>query len=350
MNYRGINYDVGINSREGPLSREEFDVNVVEKEIETISSELKCNAIRIYGYDISRLVIASEFALKNNLCVFFSPYAINASLKDTADYILRGAKEAEMLRARYTNVVFVVACELSIFSQGFICGNTTAARLRRMFNPLSLLLHAAGLRRGYNRRLNLFFHTTMPNIRKQFKGEITYASGTWEDVDWSLFDIVGIDHYRSSFNKTTYRNEMKGYFRYNKPVAVLEFGCCCYKGADEKGAAGWMIVDWDKERPELKGNYPRDESVQSGYLKELLDICREEDVSGAFVFTFVQPSLVYDEDPKYDLDMASYGIVRMLKPQNAPSKDIPWTPKMSFYMLREYYTTLSDSSPRGRIE
>ena len=109
-------------------------------------------------------------------------------------------------------------------------------------------------------------------------------------------------------------------------------------------------MDWDKERPELKGNYMRDESVQSGYLKELLDICSEEDVSGAFVFTFVQPSLVYDEDPKYDLDMASYGIVRMVKPQSAPSHDPSWVPKMSFYMLRDYYSALSNSSLRERIE
>ena len=79
MHYRGINYDVGINSRAGTLSRKEFDADVIGKEIDIISADLKCNAIRIYGYDISRLVTASECALKNNLTVFFSPYNINAT-------------------------------------------------------------------------------------------------------------------------------------------------------------------------------------------------------------------------------------------------------------------------------
>ena len=153
--------------------------------------------------------------------------------------------------------------------------------------------------------------------------------------------MVGIDHYRSSFNKSSYRDELKAYFRFHKPVVVLEFGCCCYKGADEKGGAGWMIVDWRKERPELQGDYIRDESVQSDYLKELLDIFTEENVAGSFVFTFVQPSYVHDENPKYDLDMASYGIVTMRGPGDHNSyKDLPWVPKKAFHMLSDYYSRI----------
>jgi len=337
MKYRGINYDVGNNFRKGLSSRQEFDPAVVEKEIGIIRSELHCNAIRISGFDISRLVTASEFALKNNLTVFFSPSSINASLQETEEYILHSAEAAEQLRAKYGNVVFVTGCELSFFSRGFIAGDFPAARLQRLFGPLSLLLDRAGVPRGYNRKLGSFLAKIMPGIRERFGGEITYASGTWETVDWSLFDIVGIDHYRSLFNQSTYRDELKRYFRYNAPVVVLEFGCCCYRGAEDKGGAGWMIVDWDREQ--LNGDYTRDESVQADYLMQLLDIFSEEKVAGSFVFTFVQPSYVYNDDPRHDLDMASYGIVKMVKPPYRHLEtDLPWIPKKAFSTVAAYYS------------
>jgi hypothetical protein len=39
----------------------------------------------------------------------------------------------------------------------------------------------------------------------------------------------------------------------------MEFGCCTYKGAEDKGAedkgaTGWAIVDWEKAKPEIKLN------------------------------------------------------------------------------------------------
>ena len=339
MQYRGINYDVGNNYRKGRSSREEFDPAVIETEIGIIHTELHCNAIRISGYEISRLVMASEYALAYGLTVFFSPSNINASRKETENYILRGARAAEELRVKYGNVILVAGSELSLFSQGFIRGETTDTRLRLMFGPLSILLNAARISRGYNKNLNAFFKKILPEIRKLFGGQVTYASGTWESVDWSLFDLVGIDHYRSSFNKSVYRDQLKRYFRHGRPVVVLEFGCCCYRGAEDKGPTGWMIVDWDRDRPELKGNFVRDESVQVDYLRDLLDIFSDEAVSGAFVFTFVQPSYLSDENPMYDLDMAGYGIVKVLPKGSGPSfRNMPWVPKKAFSFLAGYYS------------
>lgn len=100
-----------------------------------------------------------------------------------------------------------------------------------------------------------------------------------------------------------------------------------------------MIVDWEKEKPELKGNFTRDESVQSEYLKDLLDIFTEVNISGSFVFTFAQPSYVYNENPKYDLDMACYGIVKMLETKSIASYEgMSWVPKKAFYMVSDYYS------------
>lgn len=260
---------------------------------------------------------------------------MNASEQETRDYILESAGKAEELRKKYQNVVFVLGCELSIFEKGFIKGQTTDARPRLMFNPFSILLNMAGVKRKYNKRLNRFLHGIMPSVRESFKGEITYASGSWEIIDWEIFDIVGIDHYRAKYNKSFYRDELRKYFSFNKPVAVLEFGCCTYKGAEDKGGAGWLIVDWKKNPPEIKGNYTRDELVQSDCLRELLDIFVEENVLGAFAFTFVQPSLIHNEDPRYDLDMASYGIMTPVK--GASGSKVDYVKKKAFPMLADYY-------------
>jgi hypothetical protein len=52
-----------------------------------------------------------------------------------------------------------------------------------------------------------------------------------------------------------------------------------------------------------------DEGLQA---RELLDMHQVEaaGVAGVFVFTFVAPRLTYDDDPRLDLDVASYGLVR----------------------------------------
>ena len=55
MFLRGINYDVGTYYRKGELSRPEFDESVIKKELGIIRNELHCDAVKITGYDVSRL-------------------------------------------------------------------------------------------------------------------------------------------------------------------------------------------------------------------------------------------------------------------------------------------------------
>ncbi len=59
---KGINYDIGTYTRgkNGLSSREIFDPVVVKREIQIIKHDLHCNAIRISGQEISRLILASE--------------------------------------------------------------------------------------------------------------------------------------------------------------------------------------------------------------------------------------------------------------------------------------------------
>ena len=92
----------------------------------------------------------------------------------------------------------------------------------------------------------------------------------------------------------------------------------------------------------VKNNYIRDEEVQAKYIAELLDIFREENLAGAFVFTFVNPSYAHNKDPLHDLDMAGYGIVKIIGDTGEESyKGLPWTPKKAFYRLGEYYRNMN---------
>jgi len=340
MNLKGINYDIGTITTRGGLTREIFDLSVVRKEIEIIKNELHCNAIRISGLSIERIAGAAEIACSLGLTVWFSPSMPYENQENTLEYIIRGSRAAEQLRTSFSNIVFVLGCELSLFTGGFVPGDTGEERMKNMFSPFSLIKNMAGVPRTYNKRLNKFLSKAVSRVKTIFQGQVTYASGTWEKVDWQIFDVVGVDFYRSAFNQKTFLSSLQQYKLTGKPVCITEFGCCAYKGADQKGAMGWAIADWKKDSPELKGVFSRDEQVQADYLVELLNIFNSENIAGAFVFTFIMYNYVYSDDPKHDMDMASFGIVRSMPDKYQGSyKNLPWLPKKAFARLANFYLT-----------
>ncbi|HMH20172.1 MAG TPA: hypothetical protein VK563_00280 [Puia sp.] len=336
MRYLGINYDTGTKTTTGGLTREVFSVNIVRREIELIRHELHCNAIRISGDDIGRIVTAAEIALATGLTVWFSPSLRYKNQDITLQHIIQGANAAERLRRQYPDIIFVAECELTLFTSGFVKGETGMDRMKRMFGLPGVLMNMLGMRRRYNDRLNDFLLRAMREIRMRFHGQVTYASGPWEKVNWDLFDIVGVDLYRASYNKQTYEKDLQHYKKPGKLLSITEFGCCTFHGADDKGAMGWAIVDWKQARPALKGKYVRDETVQSNYLLELLELFDREDVFAAFVYTFASYNYLYNEDPAYDLDLAAYGVMRVLESNETGIKGLPLMPKKSFFQLGGY--------------
>ena len=123
-------------------------------------------------------------------------------------------------------------------------------------------------------KLNGFLAATAEAARGRFGGPLTYASGMWEPVDWSPFDIAATDAYRDAGNAGTFRSELRKQVRHGKPLAVTEFGCCAYAGAGDRGGMGWAIIDDSAGPPRLDGDYVRDESEQVRYLEELHDDLR----------------------------------------------------------------------------
>jgi hypothetical protein len=60
----------------------------------------------------------------------------------------------------------------------------------------------------------------------------------WEAVDWSLFDFVGVDHFRDARIKDRYVEMLEPLARYGKPVVVTEFGMRAYQGRRAPAPSG----------------------------------------------------------------------------------------------------------------
>ncbi|HEY6284082.1 MAG TPA: abortive infection protein [Ktedonobacteraceae bacterium] len=333
MKHKGVNYDVGFGLG-GLVSRPTIDAEVVHRELEIIKNDLHCNAVRISGRDIDRLMLAAEEALKQGLEVWLSPALYDKNDLETLDYIVECARAAETLRKQWPQLVFILGCELTLFMQGIFEGSNVFERLS---NPTIRENMIAG---AHNKLLNAFLAKTNEAVRQVFQGQVTYASVPFEAVDWNVFDFVCLDHYRATGNKNSYGAQLKPYFAHNKPVIITEVGCCTYQGAEDAGGMGWAIIDQTKTPPQrLDGDYVRDEGLQERELTDLLGILEDSEVDGTFVFTFVSPPLTYNEDPRRDLDMASYSLVKSYAGKHGVSyPDMTWEPKESFKAVADYYS------------
>lgn len=344
MKWKGVCYDVG-RVLYGNW-RPDYDLKTVQRELEIIQNDLHCNAVRICGKDINRLTVASEYALQLGLDVWFSPELWNKSPEATHHYTASAAEAAEALRKKWPEkLVFSVGSELTLFMKGIIEGRTLWNRMRNAF---------AGdfVKSGqHNKPLNAYLSQVTNAVRNVYKGPITYASLPFEQVDWSIFDFIGIDHYRATRIKDTYADRLKPLVAQGKPVIIMEFGCCTYQGAEAAGGQAFNIIDMKSlvihqipllgrfVQPRLKGRYVRDEALQAREITDALTIFDEEGVTGAFVFTFVFPNNPYNEHPQNDLDMASYSLVKSYAgdKHGTTYPDMTWEPKESFARVAEYY-------------
>jgi hypothetical protein len=316
---RGINYDTGFFPG-GHGSRSHFDLEDVRRDMHVIAHDLHCTAVRISGGDPERLSAAAAVAAAEGLEIWFAPFPCEMTAGQLRPFLADCADRAEAVRVgNHAPVVLVLGCELSLFAAGFLPGDTVYQRIDRLMSG-----GGAGIRTVAT-QLDKFFVDVVADARERFAGPITYASGTWEFIDWTPFDIVAVDAYRDRSNAGTYAEELRSMVaRHDKPVVVSEFGCCTYAAAGDRGGLGWDI--------DVNGDYVRDEGEQVRYMTECLDAFDAAGVDSAFWFTFAGFAQV-DQ-----LDLASYGLVRMVG-------ESTWEPKESFHALAKAYG--SDGVPDG---
>ncbi|WP_342379934.1 hypothetical protein NVS55_10310 [Myxococcus stipitatus] len=338
MRARGISYSTGFLFK-GSSSRESFDPEVVQRELRIIRDDLHCNAVRIMGGDPERLELAASFAAGLGLEVWFSPYPLGLSPEEMLALFADCAVRAERLRRDGAEVVFVTGAELSLMNHGFLPGNTPDERLALLKQPDRLRTVLGEV----STRINAFLHTAVAQVRERFGGKVTYAAVPLERVDWTPFDIVSMDLYRSSEFVSQFREGVRSLVAQGKPVAMTEFGAASYQGAGDRGAHGLEVVEYCQETGaplRLKGEYVRDEAGQARYLRELLEVFDTEGVDSTFVFTFALHDHLHRPDgaPQEDLDLASYGLVRVLdQGRGVTYPDMPWEPKAAFTELARFH-------------
>jgi len=352
MNRKGICYDVG--SYMAFNWRPHFDGEQVRRELEIIKDDLHCNAVKITGTDLGRLSLAARHAVESGLEVWFCPTLWDRPADETLQYLARGARAAEDVRQGRDDVVFVTEGELTLFMQGILEGKTLQ---RRIANPNFMAKVKAG---EHNKPLNEFLAKATQAVRSVFHGKVSYASLVWEQVDWSLFDFVGVDHYRAAKIEDKYVQMLEPSFKHGKPVVVTEIGYATTHGGVGDGglllsSAGLEegLIDEKSRffhyklpligrfvRPRLNGEHVRDEAWQAKKLVETLDILEKAGVDGAFISLFISEITPYSDEARYDLDMASMSLVKYFEGgrRGTTYPDMSWEPKESFRAVAEYYS------------
>ena len=294
LNVRGVSYLVD--------GAEPDDLG---RDLTLIAQELHCNAVMLIGRDTDRLMSGARLALEIGLAVYVRPDATDLRSEDMLSQLATVAGLAEELRVEHSDrVTLLVGSEFSHTVGGIVPGP-------RSFIRLALILrYRRVLRRRIQRRLADLLTRAAEVARNQFTGPLTYSAAAWEEVDWTIFDLVGVSLYRSARNRGNYRERVRALAHdHGRPLLITEFGCGAFVGADDRGAGSFQIVNWFSDPPRIRGDFARDESVQAGYLSNLIDLYDTGDVHGCFVFTYAMPGYPRSDDPAYDLDKAGFGLI-----------------------------------------
>ena len=123
-------------------------------------------------------------------------------------------------------------------NNGFLPGDTFDERLEALNEPHRL----RELLPEVTARVDEFLAKAAALVRERFGGKITYAAIQFERVDWTRFDIVSVDLYRSIGIADRFAEGVRAHVALGKPVAITEFGSASYRGAGDRGARGLEIV------------------------------------------------------------------------------------------------------------
>jgi hypothetical protein len=344
MQQKGVLYDVGRVL--GQDWRPDYTPAVVRRELEIIQADLRCNAVRLCGYDLGRLVPAAEEALDLGLQVWLSPELWNASPARTLAYISAAAAAAEPLRRRFPDrLVFSVGNELTLFMRGIVRGRTFVRRTRlpALRKAIRNDLHTAPLR--------AFLTEAAKAVRDVYDGPISYSALTFEQVDWDLFDLIGINHYWNTGTADRYEATLTPPLATGKPVVVTELGfpACTdatdpdmltlYNATTTSLLAQRLPIIGRRLRPRVRHIRQRDEPLQARLLGDQLALLDRIGVDGAYIMSFTFPLAPYDPDPHHDIDATSLSLVRTLPrgEHGTTYPDMPWEPKQGFYAVADYY-------------
>ncbi|MDX2974035.1 hypothetical protein [Kribbella solani] len=329
---KGVAYDTGGGRDED--SRAYWRARVVRNEIHAIRDRLHASWVSVYGSDVRRLIGTAKVVLDAGMTVSIQPRSFDEPQVAALEKLRKVAVKAERLRRRYDNeVILVIGCEFMLFTPDIAMGATFAERVAYLSRPD---LDRVALQR----RFQAFCAKMVKVARDNFNGRITYgAASDLEQVDWSRFDIIGLDYYSYHANRAGHTKELARFRRWNKPILILEFGCCTFTGAAKVGGMGWGIVDYSGDVPVIPPQYVRNEQEQADHLSNMLGVFASEGFLGASPYTFISPDAPHrPHDRPHDEDIAAYSLCKVHRSDDAnPASRYHWRPKKSFHAVSRIY-------------
>ncbi|WP_406840692.1 abortive phage infection protein [Streptomyces sp. AHU1] len=328
LTHRGVVYEVGA----GETPATAWNARTMRADLRAVSRDLHADSVKVTGDGVARLTATAAEAAERGLNVWLEPTLGDVPEREILDHLAETGRYAERLRRQGAGVHLSVGCEFVLCVPGIVPGANVQERVENLLKgDVDPVLMA--------RRLRRFTAKAAKVGRSVFKGRLTYAAAQDEDVDWRLFDLVGIDYYGYFRRPSDYLRDLAAYRRFGKPVAVMEFGCCTFEGAPERGGMGWDVVDHTKEPPELEAGLVRSERVQAQYLTDVLAAFEAMGLYSAMAYTFVSRDAPHRPcDPRHDLDTASYSIVKTVEDRPGdPASGVHWEPKAAFHALARQY-------------
>jgi hypothetical protein len=300
---KGICYNAGV----GAFGREfrPPDDLEIQEDLTVIREELNCDGIRIFGDNEEKMLQCGELAFHSGFkIVMLNPLyvelPVNESAKRIIDFAKRVQAKSESINRPF---VFVIGNEESIDTKGIFESPTREERKKE--------IQQRWTQAEYQNRLNNFLGLVLGEVKKVFKGKVTYASGTWEDVDWINlpFDVAGMNHY---FNGDTNWYFRRLYYlqKSGKPIFATEFGCASYEGALQYGGGAYA----------QREGKTYSQQAQSNGIEQTLGLLNGR-VDACFLWKFK----IYKED-----DRGSYGILRY------NGRDKCFTRKLGFYAYQSF--------------
>ncbi|MGW6503870.1 hypothetical protein [Nonomuraea angiospora] len=295
--------------------------------IRAIRDRLHANTLAVFGDGVDRLKATASEAAERGLHVYLQPRLGDQPQREILEHLAETGRHAERLRRQGARVILSVGCEFVLFVPGIVPGDSAMERIENLSkgkaDPQRL-----------QQRLADFINRSAAVGRSVFQGPLTYGAADGDKVDWNLFDIVSVNYYSYFPRRSGYVKELAAYQSWGKPVLVSECGSCTYEGALKAGGMGWQVVDYSKPQAEIAGNLVRSERTQADYLSTVLEVFDSMNLYGALVYQFATPDAPHRREPRLDLDMAGYSLVKTIR--DSPSR-WHWEPKQSFHAVARQF-------------
>jgi hypothetical protein len=332
LKYRGVDYEVV----EGEYPETGWSADRMRDDLGVIKDELHADSVSVFGTGVERLAATATEAAERGLHVWLQPRMEDVPRHEILDHLAETGRHAEELRRQGAEVDLSVGCEFVLFVPGILPGDNALERIENIskgnYDPQQMV-----------RRLNDFIKQAANVGRSAFDGQLTYGSAHGDDVDWDLFDIVSVNYYSyHGRDRAAYAKDLASYYRWDKPVAITECGSCTFKGAPKRGGMGWDVVDYSKPVPEIKDGVVRSEATQARYFADVFEVFESMDLYAAMIYQFGSPDAPYRSDPRYDLDTASYGLVKPIWEQPYDPGNWHWERKQAFYTVADQFGRVRD--------